>query len=436
MTTTEIRQTKSQIGFEFEFIRDSEYNLGEIKKSLRKLFKVDIKIEKEHHSDFIPTDTSWKIEPDYSGGKNLVELVTGPLPYPQARIVLLQMLKWIREDDKISLDRKCSLHINVNVTGPYVQNVDILKYILHFDEALVYKYFPDRERNIYAKTIKAVYPRHSTFKLDDLILSKTNYVYPSNKYYGINFTKLAKGYLEFRYLGGASYAKRSNECLELMNYFIDSLIDCYKNPYTKNDIVHLKEIVAKKNSLFMANQSYFNFKHIFKNLKLMVDGDDNPESIKSQFHKIVQVLFPLFQKMEVINYNLKGVVNYDSDESYVEIAGVKLKDTVIDSLRVIIINSELIECVVDNVNLKDCKTNTCDLTNTDTDGCHLTKTRIKYGYHQDNEITGGYINGKFIIIDRCVINGDTIFREGKYRDTEISDSVEIIDAEEIKNNED
>ena len=301
MTTVEIRQNKSQVGFEFEFIRDKGYNLGEIKKKLRKIFKVDIKIEKEHHSDFIPTDDHWKMEPDFSGGKNLVEVVTGPVPYPQARIVLLQMLKFLREDKQLSLDRKCGLHINVNIDGPYVQNIDILKYILHFDEALVYKYFPDREHNIYAKTIKAIYPRHSTFKLDDLVLSRTNYIFPSNKYYGINFTKLANGYLEFRYLGGPNYAKKSSE---LMDYFIDSLIDSYRSSYTKEDVVHLKEIVAKKNPLFMANQSYFNFKHIFPKLQLMVDADDNKEVVKSQFHKIMQVLFPLFQKMEKINYNV------------------------------------------------------------------------------------------------------------------------------------
>lgn len=434
MTPGEIRQKKSQVGFEFEFLRDPKYNLGEIKKAIKKLCNVDVKIENQHHSDFTPTEDHWKMEPDFSGGANLVELVTGPIPYPRARIVLLNILKYIRETEGISLSDKCGLHININVDGPYIQNIDILKYILDFDEDLVYKYFPDRENNIYAKTIKSIFPRHGSYDIEHLTFNRTNYVFPSNKYYGINFTKLAKGYLEFRYLGGKKYADRSAEVMELMDYFIESLITSYKSPYDKEDGKKLKDIVDKKHRLFLACQSYFNFKNIFKNLRLSIDGDDNEQVIKSQFHKIIQVFFPLMQKMEVIPYLMKGRINYDSDEALLEFVGVSLKDTVIDSLRVIFHNCTLTQCVIENAILNDCTTDKCDMTNTDTIACNMNKTRLKDGHHEGGVIKSGYINGKFITLERMEIKGDTIFREGKYKHTEIADTVEIIDAEEVQNN--
>lgn len=434
MNTVQIRQKDSQVGFEFEFVRDKSYNLGAIKKSLKRLFKVDISIEKEHHSDFVPTETEWKLEPDFSGGVHLVELVTGPLPYPLARIVLLNMLKWIREENNIYLTRKCGLHINVNVDGPYIQNIDILKYILHFNEDLVYKYFPDREDNIYAKTIKAVYPRHPQTDLEHLVLNPTNYVYPSNKYYGINFTKLANGYLEFRYLGGEKYAERSEKVLELMDYFIDSLIDCYRAPYTPEDRKHLAEIVNHKYPLFLATRSYFNFKNVFKKLRLFADADDNEEVIKSHFPNIMNYLFPIFQKMEKIDYNMRGIINYDSDESTLEFSQMKLKDTVIDSLRLTIYESEITQCVLENTNIVQCKTFECDLNNVDSDGTQFVKTRVKNGHHQDGVMDSCYIDGDFITLDRFDIKGDTIFRKGKYRHCDIADTVEMIDAEEAENN--
>ena len=432
MNTESIRINESSIGFEFEFLRDPSYNIGEVKKKIKDLFKVDIKIEKDHHSEFIPTEDHWKIEPDYSGGKNLVELITGPLPYTRARVVLLNMLKLIRDDDKLSISSKCGLHINININGNYVKHVDILKYILKFDEDLVYKYFPDRDNNIYAKSIKSIYPRHPQFDLENLILNKTNYVYPSNKYYGINFTKLAKGYLEFRYIGGEHYADRADKVLELMDYFIDSLINCYNEPYDKEDINRLKTIVEKKWLLFIAMRDYFRFTNVFKNIKLLGDTSDNPEVIKCHFHKIIQVLFPLFQKMENIDYNMKGTINYDSDSSILEISGFNINDTVIDSQRVVIIETNLTGCVIENITLINSKTTSCDLNTVETDGCELIKTRVKEGYHSRSTIIDGYITGKFLVLDNCEVKGDSIFRDGTYISTDIDKSVEIIEAKEKK----
>jgi hypothetical protein len=84
------------MGVEFEFY--SNLDLEVTRKSLEKLLDRKIRLEDKAHSDFVPSAEVFKIEPDMSGGKGLAELVTGPIPYRNARLVVIKMLKWISEN--------------------------------------------------------------------------------------------------------------------------------------------------------------------------------------------------------------------------------------------------------------------------------------------------------------------------------------------------
>ena len=84
----------SQIGVEFEFYSNLE--LKETQESLSKLLNRKIRLEDKAHSDFQPSAEVFKMEPDMSGGAGLIELVTGALPYRNARIVIIKMLNCIK----------------------------------------------------------------------------------------------------------------------------------------------------------------------------------------------------------------------------------------------------------------------------------------------------------------------------------------------------
>ena len=153
-----------QVGIEVEFVRDENFNIGDIKQELQKILNVSIKIEKEHHSEFVPTTSIFKMEPDFSLGEHSVELITGPMEYNHARIVLMKILKWIRDTKGVKTTERCGLHLNLNYPDSfYIKNIDILKFILLFDETQVYKRFPNRENNLYTKSIKEIVPLHSNF---------------------------------------------------------------------------------------------------------------------------------------------------------------------------------------------------------------------------------------------------------------------------------
>ena len=82
----------ARIGFEFEFyMKDLSFY-----KTLEML-NVDLAPVKvwgfrQYHSDFTPDENNFKIEPDLSGGSNMVELVTGPLDYYDAKYYLVKII--------------------------------------------------------------------------------------------------------------------------------------------------------------------------------------------------------------------------------------------------------------------------------------------------------------------------------------------------------
>lgn len=428
----DIELQNTQIGFEVGFIHEESFTLPQIKKELQKLLGVKIKIEDKYYSNFKPTADEFKIEMNNSGGKNFIELVTGPLEYNIAKEKIQFILKWIRESKDIYTTDRCNLHININYKNkPYISDIDILKFILIFNEEEVYKIFPNRRDNIYAKSINNISPIHHNFDFTSIKMAKVHFSYPNTKYYGINFEKLAKNYLEFRYIGGKDYEKKSLEIVELIDYFILSLRDSYYAKYNDKLQNKLQEIVNKKRDLYLAGKNYFHFKNIFRNIKIMVDTKVNDETIKAFFPKIWERLFPILDNIMNLKYSKKGVLNYDSDNSVLEFQGFYLNKTILDSMGCI-----FYDCKIENSVLDKQQLYYCNVINSDLISCIGNVTNFKSGRLIDGKIYScqiydAYITGKEIYLDQCEIEKG-IFNEGRYSNCTINKEVEVINAEEIK----
>ena len=87
---------QARVGFEFEFyVKDlSYYKTLEIIN--QELSPVKVWGFRQYHSDFTPDEKNFKIEPDLSGGSNMVELVTGPLSFYDAKYYLIKIIKFIK----------------------------------------------------------------------------------------------------------------------------------------------------------------------------------------------------------------------------------------------------------------------------------------------------------------------------------------------------
>jgi hypothetical protein len=416
----------AKVGLEIEFVRNPKFNLGEIKKQLQKLLGVKINIEKEHHSEFVPTDNHFKIEPDYSLGDHSVELITGPMSYNHSRIILMKTLKWIRETKEVKTTERCGLHFNLNYPDTrYIQDMDILRFILNFDEEEVYKRFPNRRDNLYTKSIKDIVPLHTNFDFNNLTTNRTSFTYPKTKYYGVNFEKLKSDYLEFRYIGGRKYEDQQSDILHLLDYFLRSIQDAYNADDSKIK-EKLKELLEPKKQVFLAGQNFFNFTQIFKNIEFKIDTKSDMETRKLFFPLMWKELFPILIRMKEVKFNMKGVINYDTDNSVIEIAGFILRRSLIESPRVLLYDCRLINMVLIQTQLHDCVVSSSDLEMTKTDNCKFKDSRIKNEDVVGGEFKNCYMDGTRIL-DSYIDGG--IFRRGSYSNTEITDRTIIIDAD-------
>ena len=72
----------------------------------------------------------------------MVELITGPLPYFESLPILIKTFNWINENGYT--DKKCAFQFNINFDEqiypdiPKIEDLNILKFVLGFDENYIY----------------------------------------------------------------------------------------------------------------------------------------------------------------------------------------------------------------------------------------------------------------------------------------------------------
>ena len=148
-TKTEILDG-ARIGIEFEFYSSTE-DVVETARSISKVLKKRVVVPMAlsniaepkplYHSPIQPSATIFKLEPDYSGGKNMCELVTGPMAYSEARDVIIKVFEWIQSNGYTT--ERCSIHANVSIdpnkipTRVEIPMMNIVKFVLGFDEEKV-----------------------------------------------------------------------------------------------------------------------------------------------------------------------------------------------------------------------------------------------------------------------------------------------------------
>lgn len=417
-----------QIGIEFEFYSNLE--LEETRESLSKLLNRKIRLEDKAHSDFQPSAEVFKMEPDMSGGKGLIELVTGALPYRNARILIMKMLGWIRENG-YTTDR-ASIHLNMSFNPDYLEDpqmiskMNVLKFILEFDEARVYKYFPNRENSTYAKSIKWVMPKHEAFYYNADMINKDNFTFANTKYYGINFEKAQKNYLEFRYIGGKDYEKRTDDILHLADSFIMAIWrSCAEPRFSPANKIELQRILRKNEPLMEMLKDYKAVNKYWPKINILVDLQDDPRVISVQWDRFKNKVLDLLSNgtME------EGLINYDSDYSTVQVKDGKFKTAyILDGFE--FVNCEL-SGNIENSGIYGGKVTGAQVLRSQLyNGCEIMDSKIESSYvHGSCTVTNCYVFGRDGIFKGKMIGG--IFREGgvgphaRFEDTEVIVSTKI-----------
>lgn len=396
------------VGLEFEFyMRDlSFYKTLELLN--QELSPVKVWGFRQYHSDFVPDDKNFKIEPDLSGGANMVELITGPLSYYDAKYYLVKIIKFIQTYGYTS--EKSSIHFNLSFKGDKnLNDLNLLKLILKTDEEEIYRYYPSRKDNVYAKTIKKIIPyKEYDFFNIPIDTIKNNMRMPNDKYYGINFVNInnekEKQRLEFRYIGGKDYEKNIGQLIYFMDKFIINVHDCINIPFDSEDANRLEKYLEENINLFKNFSKYDNFIVEFPTIQIQIDQSNNYDTVAAYYPKIYSRLYNLIdgttdlkeciinyvtvaQTMEVVDARVKASSNlggYDFVNCQVE--GI-IDDSYFTSCQVT--NSQLTKCSlenseVDNSKILNCKSESSSLTN-----CY-----VMNGYMNTDMFGGVFRSGK------------------------------------------
>ena len=419
----------SKIGFEFEFFANED--IQKAKESVANALNKKVRIEEKAHSDFAPTADVFKMEPDNSGGTGMIELVTGSLPFVESKLILAKMLKWIRENG--STNDRCSIHVNISFDGKKLgptanmTKLDIGKFVLNFDEDKVYEAFPNRKDSVYAKSIKFIVPLSGMTQPSPERALWKNYMFVNEKYYGINFTKIPKGYIEFRYLGGADYEKKYSTILSMMEHFITSLYETLDNPgYSPEDIKRLNLVLEKHRGVVQSYKTYEKFKEVYPNITLLVDLQSSKQIVQMYYPKIRDKVFELLTKADMDS----GLINYDSDTGKMQIKDADLKRCFE------ITGVDIVECKVKG-NIKG-----CDIFDSEMHDASLFESNVFGG----STVTGCKVEDSYVsrnvIVDNCYVFGHRgvfsgemvggIFRQGRAtKFASFSESTEVIEVEKI-----
>jgi len=395
------------IGFEFEFYLKELSFYKTLELLNQELSPVKVWGFRQYHSDFTPDKDNFKIEPDLSGGSNMVELVTGPLDFYNAKYYLIKILKFIQNYGYTN--DKCSVHFNLSFDNKDLNDLNVLKLILNVDEDEIYRGYPSRKGNVYAKTIKKVVPfKEYDFFNIPIDVVKNNLRLPNDKYYGVNFLHInsdkQKQRLEFRYIGGKDYEKNVGQVIYFLERFILTVNSCVDIGFTIEDKNKLEDYLEYNISYFKNLSKYDNFIVEFPTIQIQIDQNSNYDVINAYYPKIYNKLFHLIENTEDLK---ECIVNYVTGTQLFEIVDAKIKAT--STIR----GYELVNCDIEGL-FDDCFFLSCQINNS-----QITKSKLQHTDADNSKILNCRVEGS--TLTNCYfmegyLNGDMVggvYRSGK-----------------------
>jgi hypothetical protein len=400
---------KAKVGFEFEFyMKDlSFYKTLEILN--KELNPVRVHGFRQYHSDFTPDDKNFKIEPDLSGGSNMVELVTGPLEYNDSKFYLIKILKFIQNYGYTN--DKCSIHFNVSFFGEKdLNDLNVLKLILNTDEDEIYRFYPSRKGNIYAQSIKNIIPfREYDFFNISIDSIKNSLLLPNDKYYGVNFLHINNEKktqrLEYRYLGGVDYEKNIGNIVYFLDRFIIDVYNSIDVGFNESDGKKLELYLEDNISKFKTFSKYDNFIVEFPTIQIQIDQNHMYELVSSYFARIYEKLWDLVRGTD----SLKDcIINFVTSTQKMEIIDADIKSNL--PLRGFeFVNCKILDGIFESCNFYGCEINNSQVSKSKIEASDINKSKVLSCRVENSTLKDCYfMNG--------VLNGDMnggVFRSGE-----------------------
>jgi len=397
------------VGFEFEFyLKDLSY-YKTLELLNQELSPVKVWGFRQYHSNFTPDENNFKIEPDLSGGSNMVELVTGPLDFYNAKYFLIKIIKFIQNYGYTN--EKASIHFNISFRDDDMDlnNLNILKLLLNTDEEEIYRAFPSRKSNVYAKSVKKMIPfKEYDFFNIPIGVVKNNMRLPNDKYYGINFTNMSNNKesqrLEFRYLGGKDYEKNVGQLIYFLERFIINVYDSIDSDFNSEDITKLEDYLEENIKNFKNLSNYDNFIIDFPTIQIQIDQNHSYDVVSAYYSKIYTKLYNIIEGSQDLK---ECIINYVTTDQTMEVVDANIKGT--STIK----GYELINCNLEGI-FDDCFLIGSNIINS-----QLSKSKLQHSDAEDTKILNCNVDGS--TLTNCYfmegyLNGDMrggVYRSGK-----------------------
>lgn len=428
----------AKIGFEFEFyMKDlSFYKTLEILNN--ELNPVKVWGFRKYHSNFTPDKDNFKIEPDLSGGSNMVELVTGPLDYFDAKYYLVKIINFIQNYGYTN--DKCSIHFNLSFNDEEkdLNDLNVLKLILNTDEEEIYRYYPTRKDNVYAKTVKKIIPfkEYDFFNIPIGVI-KNNMRLPNDKYYGINFVNINNNKesqrLEFRYIGGKDFEKNVGQLIYFMDRFIINVYDSIDVGFNPEDINKLEEYLEENIRQFKNFSNYDNLIIDYPTIQLQIDQSNNYDVVTTYYDKIYSKLYNLIEGTTDLK---ECIVNYVTETQTLEIVDANIKGSstlknfefINCNLEGIFESSNFLGCEIINSQISKSTLEHTEVDNSKVLACRVNGATLKNCYFMEGFLNGDMMGGVFrsgqlgpyasMDSEVKIVNDNENFFDTKYEDEE------------------
>ena len=400
---------EARVGFEFEFYMKDLSFYKTLELLNKELTPVKVHGFRHYHADFTPDNNNFKIEPDLSGGSNMVELITGPMQYTDAKFYLIKILKFIQNYGYTN--EKASIHFNLSFSGDKnLNDLNVLKLILNTNEEEIYSFYPSRKGNIYAKSVKNIIPfkEYDFFNISIENVKNSLYV-PEDKYYGINFTHInsskEKQRLEYRYIGGEDYEKSIGNIVYFLDRFI---IDSYNSidvGFNQNDCDNLEIYLEKNIGKYKSFSKYDNFLIEYPNIQLQVDQSNLYELVSSYFLRVYDRLWDVIESTD----GLKDcILNYVTATQKLEIIDATVKGIFpINSIE--FVNCILLEGIFEKCNFYGCEITKSDISKSKIEASEIKSSKVLSCRVENTTLTDCFFMSGFLNGD---MNGG-IFRSGE-----------------------
>lgn len=402
----------SLIGFEIEGVFKDDEDI--LMQNLSSVLNREVMFSNIKYRLLEPTDNRAVLIKD--GERYIVK--TPLYSYYEMMFVMPGILEYLKT---LKDYKKSRLYFKIGFNKEFVDlcQLNIMKFVLNFNEKMVLDTFGDITRNGEYCKICDIKPL-SLEACDGTVQSQfehLRYIDENDCEYGIDFSDIKLGFITFKYIYGINYRDKWDDILKVLNHVVVVLYNSANTPvFTDEESKKIEKYNEEFKDYKKVFDNYEAFAAKYRSIKMSVDLDTDKMRLNMIFPAIKEQLFNL-----VVCSGIKdAAINYDSDVSKIQLKDLEIKNCYhLSGLD--IVESELTSC-----NIKDCDIYDSKVVDSAVIRCNI----FGYSDYKDCVIKDSFVSRNIALKD-CDVSGSLGKMGGSMKGGSLRNTTVIISMAEI-----